>query len=121
MDWVKLREVLDAAEAKLKVVSILATELTMSKVFDSYNTAESVADPEAKKSKEKKPRDQAVDKGQLELTKECEECGARLKDAKKSCSVRVRACTLCMQGTSLLLQQHLPGLVRPLCCMQGKD
>ena len=33
MEWVKLREVLDAAEAKLKVVSILATELTMSKVI----------------------------------------------------------------------------------------
>ena len=63
MDWVKLREVLDAAEAKLKVVSILATEPTMSKVFDSYNTAESVADPEANESKEKKPRDQAVDTG----------------------------------------------------------
>ena len=92
MDPRKLREAMDAADAKLKEVSESTTEPTRSKVFDSYNTAH----PEGDELKGKKQRNrEKVDLEKLELRKECGECGKMIKDAKKALQCKCKVVLFC--------------------------
>ena len=103
MDWSKLREALDAANAEQKEVSESTSAPTKSKVFDSYNTAE---DPEGDQSVRR--RDRTVDKDKLELTKECVECEKRIKDVKKGLPCKCKLALFC-SNTCMEMSDHFAG------------
>ena len=106
MDWSKLREALEPEsktrevlepESKMWEVFESESEPTKSKVFDSYNTLESVwGDLEDDDKSNWKPKeDRAVEKDKLEVTKECDECGKRIKNAKKALLCKCKVILFC--------------------------
>ena len=106
MDWSKLREALEPEsktrevlepESKMWEVFESESEPTKSKVFDSYNTVESVwGDLEDDGKKKKKPsQNRTVEKDKLEVTKECGECGKRIKNVKKALLCKCKVVLYC--------------------------
>ena len=106
MDWSKLRDALELEssigkmldpESKIRKVLESESEPTKSKVFGSYNTVESVwGDLEDDDNSKRKPKeDRAVEKDKLDVTKECEECGKRIKNAKKALLCKCKVLLFC--------------------------
>jgi len=110
MDWSKLRKALEPKIQKREESNREEpdrkepereesdSEPTKSKVFESYNTAESVwgdlEDDDGEKKKKPK-QNRTVEKDKLEVTKECGECGKRIKNVKKALLCKCKVVLYC--------------------------